>query len=174
MWQKIKQEIAIWRVGAMPGIAVIGLVILARLTGYLQFLELAALDNFLRWRLQENIDERILIVGIDENDISNLKSYPISDRELANLIQTLTKDHPAVIGVDIIRDKPQEPGHVELEQVFRQYNNIIGIEKVLSAGQDSRIYKIEPPPALPEEQIGFVDAILDRYGNSKTQFTKCG
>ncbi len=165
MWQKIKQEIAIWRVGAMPGLAIIGLVVLARLTGHLQFLELAALDNFLRWRPQENIDERILIVGIDENDINNLASYPISDRELANLIQNLEQDNPAVIGVDIIRDKPQEPGYTELEQIFRQYNNIIGIEKVLSAGQDSRIYKIEPPPALSEEQIGFVDAILDRDGN---------
>ncbi|MGK7935057.1 MAG: CHASE2 domain-containing protein [Xenococcaceae cyanobacterium] len=165
MWQKIKQEIAIWRVGAMPGLAIIGLVVLARLTGHLQFLELAALDNFLRWRPQENIDERILIVGIDENDINNLASYPISDRELANLIQNLEQDNPAVIGVDLIRDKPQEPGYTELEQIFRQYNNIIGIEKVLSAGQDSRIYKIEPPPALSEEQIGFVDAILDRDGN---------
>ena len=141
------------------------MVILARLTGYLQFLELAALDNFLRWRPKENIDERILIVGINENDISNLESYPISDRELARLIQTLEKDNPAVIGIDIIRDKPQEPGHGELDQVFRQYNNIIGIEKVLSDGKDSRIYKIEPPPALPAEQIGFVDAILDRDGN---------
>ena len=165
MWQKIKQEIAIWRVGAMPGLAVIGLVTLARLTGYLQFLELAALDNFLHWRPQENIDERILIVGINENDISNLANYPISDRELGSLIKTLEKDNPAVIGVDIIRDKPQEPGHTELVQVFRQYNKIIGIEKVLSDSKDSRIYKIEPPPALPAEQIGFVDAILDRDGN---------
>ena len=165
MWQKLKQEIAIWRVGAMPGIAVIGLVILARLTGYLQFFELAALDNFLRWRPQENIDERILIVGIDENDISNLESYPISDRELASLIETLEKDNPAVIGVDIVRDKPQPPGNTELVRVFRQYNNIIGIEKVLFDGKYSRIYKIEPPPALPAEQVGFVDAILDRDGN---------
>ena len=165
MWQKIKQEIAIWRVGAMPGFTIIGLVVLARLVGYLQFLELAALDNFLRWRPQENIDERILIVGINENDISNLESYPISDRELASLIETLEKDNPAVIGVDIVRDKPQEPGHTELVQVFRQYNNIIGIEKILSDGKDSRIYKIEPPPILPAEQVGFVDAILDRDGN---------
>ena len=165
MWQKLKQEIAIWRVGAMPGLAVIGLVILARLTGYLQFFELAALDNFLRWRPQENIDKRILIVGIDENDISNLESYPISDRELASLIETLEKDNPAVIGIDIVRDKPQPPGNTELVRVFRQYNNIIGIEKLLSDGKNSRIYKIEPPPALLAEQVGFVDAILDRDGN---------
>ena len=165
MWQKLKQEIAIWRGGAIPGIAVIGLVILARLTGYLQFFELAALDNFLRWRPQETIDERILIVGINDNDISNLDSYPISDIELANLIQTLEKDNPVVIGVDIVRDKPQEPGHAELVQVFRQYNNIIGIEKILSDEKNSRIYKIQPPTALPSEQVGFVDAILDRDGN---------
>lgn len=50
MWKRIKEEIAIWRVGAVPGIAVIGLVIIARLTGSLQSLEWLALDSFLRLR----------------------------------------------------------------------------------------------------------------------------
>ena len=118
MWQKFKKEIAIWRTGAMPGIAVIALVFLARVVGGLEFLELTAFDNFLRWRSLEPIDKEILIVGINEQDLSNLERYPLSDRELANLITTLENYDPAVIGVDIIRDKPQEPGHAELQQVF--------------------------------------------------------
>ena len=131
MWRKISGEIAIWRAGAMPGIAVIGLVFLARVLGGLEFLELTALDTFLRWRSPEPIDEEILIVGINEQDISNLESYPISDRKLANLITTIESYEPAVIGLDIIRDKPQEPGYAELAQVFTEYKNIIGVEKIL-------------------------------------------
>ena len=165
MWQKIGKEIAIWRAGAMPGIAVIGLVFLARIFGGLEFLELTALDAFLRWRSPEPIDEEILIVGINEQDISNLESYPISDRKLANLITTIESYDPAVIGIDIIRDKPQELGHAELTEVFSEYENIIGVEKILSGEAGSRIDAIAPPKVLPPEQIGFVDTLLDEDGN---------
>jgi CHASE2 domain-containing sensor protein len=164
MWQKIKKEIEIWRTGAMPGIAVIALVFLARTIGGLEFLESTALDSFLRWRSPEPVEKEILIVGINEQDINNLEKYPIADRELANLITTIESYNPAVIGVDIIRDKPQEPGHVELEKVFLEYKNVIGVEKLL--GQSgSRIEAIAPPQVLPPEQIGFADVLLDKDGN---------
>lgn len=165
MWQKVKQEITIWRAGAMPGIAVILLVFLARAIGGLEFLELTALDTFLRLRSPESIDDKILIVGINEQDINNLEKYPISDRELAKLITTIESYNPAVIGIDIVRDKPQEPGHGELAKVFRQQKNIIGVEKVLSHQENSRIDVIKPPNALTPEQIGFVDILLDPDGN---------
>jgi CHASE2 domain-containing sensor protein len=165
MWQKVKQEITIWRAGAMPGIAVILLVFLARAIGGLEFLELTALDTFLRLRSPESIDDKILIVGINEQDINNLDKYPISDRELAKLITTIESYNPAVIGIDIVRDKPQEPGHAELEKIFKQQKNIIGVEKVLSHQENSRIDVIKPPNALTLEQIGFVDILLDKDGN---------
>ena len=132
MWHRVKQEIAIWRAGAMPGLAVIGLVLLARALGGLEFLELTALDTFLRWRSPEAIDEEVLIVGINEQDINNLPSYPVSDRKLADLINTLEKYDPVAIGLDIVRDKPQEPGYRELERVFSQSDRLIGVEKILS------------------------------------------
>ncbi|MGL6340708.1 MAG: CHASE2 domain-containing protein [Waterburya sp.] len=165
MWQKIKKEIVIWRAGAMPGIAVIMLVLLARAMGGLEFLELTALDSFFRWRSSEPIDDKILIVGINEQDINNLDKYPLSDLELANLITTIESYNPAVIGIDIVRDKPQEPGHAELEKIFKQQKNIIGVEKVLSNQENSRIDIIKPPSALPPEQIGFIDVLLDKDGN---------
>lgn len=59
-------------------------MVLVRLLGGLEFLELVALDNFLRWRSPEVIDERILIIEINEKDISNLESYPISDRDFSS------------------------------------------------------------------------------------------
>ena len=164
-WSKIKQELGVWRVGAMPGIAVIGLVILARLLGGLEFLELAALDRFLRWRNPEPIDERILIVGINEQDINNLANYPISDRQLADLITTLNKYQPTAIGVDIVRDKPQPPGNSQLNSIFRQQDHILGIEKVLHDSSDLPFDAVKASTALPPERVGFVDAPLDRDGN---------
>jgi CHASE2 domain-containing sensor protein len=165
IWEKIKQEIGIWRVGALPGIATIGLVVLVRLLGGLEFLELAILDGFLRWRSSEIIDERILIVGINERDIRNLENYPINDRELAQLITIIQQHRPQAIGVDLIRDKPQPPGSDDLNNIFQQQNNVFGIEKILADEGNSRISAIEPSSALPLERVGFVDAVLDRDGN---------
>lgn len=164
-WSKIKQELGIWRVGAMPGIAIIGLVVLVRLLGGLEFLELAALDKFLRWRPSEAIDERILIVGINEQDINNLQKYPICDRQLVGLITTLNKHQPRAIGVDIVRDKPQSPGNLELNKIFRQQDHIFGIEKVLSNSLNPPLNAVKASPALPPARIGFVDATLDHDGN---------
>ncbi len=156
-WSKLKQRIAIWFVTVLPRIVVLGLIILLRLSGSLQFVEWATLDSFLRLRPLESIDERVVIVGIDEEDIRRAKSYPISDREIAKLLRTLQKYQPRVIGLDIVRDIPVEPGHGELVAAFKDIKNLIAVEKVIPD-------KIKPPPDLPSEQVGFADVLSDNDG----------
>lgn len=161
LWQKIQAELAIWRVGALPGLIIIGLVMLARLTGSLQFLEWVVLDNFLRLRPAEPMDERIVIVGIDEGDIQQVGTYPIPDQDIAELLRLLQNYQPNVIGLDIFRDLPVEPGHAKLVEVFRESQNLIAIEKALG---DREGFTVSPPPDLPPDQAGFADAVLDRDG----------
>jgi CHASE2 domain-containing sensor protein len=156
-WKRVKEEIAVWYVGVIPGTVVISLVILARLLGGMQSLEWLAFDSFLQNRPAESIDDRILIVGINESDIRTLKHYPMSDRELSNLLQKISSYKPRVIGLDIVRDLPVEPGHTELIATFKQIENLIAIEKVLPE-------KIEPPRHLAPEKIGFADQIIDIDG----------
>ncbi|WP_066380924.1 MULTISPECIES: CHASE2 domain-containing protein [unclassified Anabaena] len=161
LWTKIKAEITIWRVGVLPGFAVIGLVVFARSIGLMQSLEWLAFDNFLRLRPEEPIDERIVIVGINEDDIRNRGHDAIhssvSDRDLAALLLQLQKYQPRVIGVDIYRDLPVNPGHNELVKVLQNHPHIIAIEKVLPE-------RITPPPNFPPERIGFADQITDIDG----------
>ncbi len=154
IWCFLRKEFLIWSVGVLPGIAVIGLVILVRLTGSLQFIEWVTLDSLLRLRPSEPIDERVVIVGIDEEDIQRAGTYPIPDREIAKLLLTLQKYQPRVIGLDIVRDIPVEPGHAELVEAFKDIKNLIAVEKVLPIS-------IKPPPDLPSEQIGFADVLSD-------------
>ncbi|OUL36971.1 histidine kinase [Nostoc sp. T09] len=156
LWKRITSELAIWRVGVLPGIVVLCLVIIARLTGSMQSLEWLVFDTFLRLRLAENIDERILIVGINEDDIHRV-GYPVPDKEMAELLRKLQAYAPRVIGLDVVRDIPVEPGHSELENIFKNSKNLIGIEKVLPE-------TVKPPPDLPTEQVGFVDQIPDVDG----------
>ncbi|MEH2078355.1 MAG: CHASE2 domain-containing protein [Nostoc sp.] len=132
------------------------IVVIARLCGLLQNFELITLDTFLRLRPLEKTDDKVVIVGIDEKDIRSVKNYPISDRELAKLIKKIQKYKPIAIGLDIVRDLPVEPGHQELVQVFQNYKNIIGIEKILPPDP------IFAPPQLPPKQIGFSDIVADK------------
>jgi CHASE2 domain-containing sensor protein len=157
LWKRIKEEITIWRVGAIPGIAVIGLVMITRLTGLMQSLEWLAFDNFLRLRPDEPRDERIVIVGINEDEISTGTDFSLSDDDLAQLLLKLQSYKPRAIGLDIYRDLPVNPGHSELVTVFQNFKNLIGIEKVLPD-------EIAPPPALSPEQVGFADQIIDSDG----------
>jgi CHASE2 domain-containing sensor protein len=84
-----------------------------RLSGILQPSELWAFDQLMQLRPHEPPDARLLLVQIREADLSTYQ-FPISDRILAQLLQKLASANPAVIGLDIYRDRPQEPGHAEL------------------------------------------------------------
>ncbi|MGK7948033.1 MAG: CHASE2 domain-containing protein [Xenococcaceae cyanobacterium] len=156
--QTIKDEMTLWRRAAIPGIVLIIIVTVARLSGSLQFLEWMLLDTFLRIRPSEPVDEKVVIVGINEDDIQKIGRYPIPDGEIAELIKKIKSYKPRIIGLDIFKNVPVEPGSKELSQVFKENKDVIAIEKVLEPD------KIAPPPNLPKEQVGFVDIILDPDG----------
>lgn len=173
-WTALRREWRIWKAGALPGLAVIGLVALLRLTGSLQVLELLALDMLLRLRPAEPTDPHLLIVGIDEDDIEAVGRYPIPDGQLAALIQILQQSRPTAIALDLYRDLPQEPGSAELQALFRSQTNLYGIEKVIGRA-------IAPPADLPDERVGFADlptdldgklrrSALGSYNAEKTEF----
>ncbi|MCF2147045.1 CHASE2 domain-containing protein [Desmonostoc muscorum LEGE 12446] len=155
-WRKIHNEIKILLLASLPGTTFLTIVVIARFYGFLQDFELMALDTFLRLRPGEATDDKVVIVGINEEDIRSVGKYPIPDREIAALINEIEKHKPIAIGLDIVRDIPVEPGNKELVEVFQNYKNLIGIEKLLPPDP------ISPPPQLPPNQIGFSDTVVDK------------
>lgn len=147
-----------WRLSLLPGLSIIGFIILIRLLGWLQPLEWKALDLSLRIRPAEKKDPRIALVTITEADIRTALDYPISDQALAELIDTIQAYNPRVVGLDIFRDQPVGEGYQTLVQTLQSSDNIVGIYRI----DPSNL--VPPPPALPAEQIGFADAIVDGDG----------
>ncbi|MBW4470912.1 MAG: CHASE2 domain-containing protein [Stenomitos rutilans HA7619-LM2] len=160
-WTQLEQQAKVWRVGVLPGLVVVGLVVIARLTGSLQSLEWSAFDRFLRSRPVESPDTRIVIVGINEEDIRLTKKYPIPDRELAALLKTLQSYRPTAIGLDLFRDLTTDPNREALAQVFRTSPNLIGIEADVGS---TATLKVKPPPELPPEQVGLANIFFDSDG----------
>lgn len=165
IWKRIQEEFAILRVGLLPGILLITLLIIIRLTGLMQFSEWLAFDTFLSLGANEPVDQRIVIVGINEDDIQNAGTYPIPDQEIAKLLFKLQSYSPRVIGLDIFKDLPVNPGHNQLVAAFEKIKNLIAIEKVLPE-------KVKPPPELPTQQVCFADQIIDADGKLRRSLLK--
>jgi diguanylate cyclase (GGDEF)-like protein/PAS domain S-box-containing protein len=153
VWQRRR----VW----LTSVGVAGSVLALRLLGLLQPIELAALDQLFGLHPTEPFDDRIVIIEINDQDIHQIKAWPIPDRVMADLLQRVRSQQPSAIGLDIYRDIPIEPGHQELQEVFETTPNLIGIEKLTdlySAG-------VQPPEKLADQnQIGFNNVVVDADG----------
>ena len=122
--------------------------------GRLQFLEFWVYDRMLLRQSKAASSEPLVLVEMTEQDIQNPSlDYPIYDNKLADLLNMLAADEPAVIGLDIWRDIPVPKSGVYLEQLneaLLSHSNIVAIFTL--AG-------IKPPAVLQSrhEQLGFND-----------------
>ncbi|MGB7059971.1 MAG: CHASE2 domain-containing protein, partial [Geitlerinemataceae cyanobacterium] len=130
MWSHWRSKIWQWRFVLRTAPTVALLVIAGNFLGGFQLLEWAAMDRFFRWRSVEAPDPRIAIVGIDESDISEIGQWPMPDAYLAQLIEKIAAQQPAAIGLDIYRDLPVEPGHLQWLKVMKSTPNLFGVEKL--------------------------------------------
>ena len=141
---------------AIATILLVGL----RWLGGLQVWELKAFDYFLQKMPSEPADHRILVVGIDEEDISRY-GYPLPDWVIAKVIDKLQSHQPAAIGLDIFRDRPVPENdfywHQALAKHFQQDSNLL----VVCAGNNLQ-NSVAPPLQSPPQQVGFVDLLDDR------------
>lgn len=132
------------------------LILTVRSAGWLQFLELLWYDRIVTLQPDQGLDPRLLIVEVTETDIRWLKRWPPADGTVAQVLRELQQYHPRAIGLDLVRDFPNEPGHQALRQQLRA-PNVIAITSVDPHSAD----RVLPPPGMPEEQLGFVDLPLD-------------
>lgn len=154
--QQVWQRGRIWLTAS--GVAV-GIIALRQL-GALQLGEYAFYDQMFRWRPAEKADDRIVLITIDESDLDRLKQWPMSDRQLSNLLNTIHRAGPRAIGLDIYRNFPVSPGDKELTRTFETIPNLIGIVKF----KDNTINSsgVGPNPVLVKKnQVGFNNMVFD-------------
>jgi CHASE2 domain-containing sensor protein/two-component sensor histidine kinase len=148
--------------GSLPSLAVIIGLLALRGVGAMQSLELMAFDQLLRLRPKESIDSRVVIIGIQENDLQQLGRYPVTDQVLAETIQAISRLKPAAIGVDIFRDFAVPPGENKLKEVIQTTPDLFIAYRHTP---DRFGTKIAAPSIATPEQQGFVDVQLDPDGN---------
>ena len=158
LWQTLTSRRLPWQVVTILGVSlgVTGLVVGAKSWGWWELGELAVYDRSVRWQAPAPPDSRLLIVAISESDIQ--QAWPLPDRTIAKVIQKLTDAKATVIGLDVFRAHPVEPGHADLVKIWDSNDLIV-------PGCHHRNLKnpgISGPPGIPPPQLGFVDILVDR------------
>ncbi len=110
-------------------------------------------------------DSPIVVVAITEADIKAQQQWPLSDQVFAQLLNQLQTYAPSVIGLDIYRDVPHEPGSAALAQQLTR-ENVVTIKKLGLQGD----LEVLPPPNVPEQRVGFNDFVIDPDGVIRRNF----
>ena len=135
-------------------------VYLPRNLGWTQSLEMFFYDSLIHLRPSEPIDERIVIVGLTEEDIEKIAQIPVSDNTLAELIEKIRKYNPRVIGMDLHRNVPTANGYSKLKSILQSTPQLVGVEKTNQGSFDSPA--ILPNPVLKQNGMSSAsDLIVD-------------
>jgi adenylate cyclase len=121
---------------------IVAVIILVRGHGWLQPFELLIYDALrVAWSGHE-INNRILLVSVNESDIRHLQDkWPLQDGYLADLLERIASWKPRAIAVDIYRDFPRPPGSEQLVKTLARYPNILWGFKLGDANDPGN-----PPP----------------------------
>lgn len=114
---------------------------------------------------EAQLSDRVVVVAITEADIQSQRQWPFSDQVFAQLLETLQRYKPSVIGLDVYRDVPYEPGSQALVEQLRR-DNVIAITKLGDGGER----EVPPPAHVPEERIGYNDIVIDPDGVVRRNF----
>lgn len=155
----------------LTSLLVTGLVSGLQALGVLSGFELQFFDQFTRSRPAEPVDDRILVVTVDEADIQYqdqqgmMRRGSLSEQALAQLLQKVQPHQPAVVGLDIFYDFPFAS---ELAIALPQTPEFVATCEV--AGTSANPNPIAAPPGITEEQLGFSDIPVDSHYGIRRQF----
>ncbi|MGB3693429.1 MAG: CHASE2 domain-containing protein [Spirulinaceae cyanobacterium] len=135
------------------------IIVFIRQLGLLEGLELRTFDNMLRQRPHEEIDQRLLIVKVTEEDISKY-GYPLPDTILLQLLEKLNQHKPRVTGLGLYRDQPQGSNYSEF--IRHLHENRLLVASCHVGENNSEDPSIAPPSKFPKDRLGFDDVIADQ------------
>jgi len=158
--QNIRLKIKNLPIVLLASVVVTAAVVGVRSLGFLQAWELQAFDRLMRSRPDESADSRILIVEVNENDIRRY-NHPLPDTILAKLLDKIQQHQPVVIGLNIYRDLPVQPGYQAIRRNLQGNKSLITVCHFIVNKEG-----MNPPPTSPEKQRSFNNLQPDLFDDS--------
>jgi CHASE2 domain-containing sensor protein len=150
----------------LSSLAITALVSTVRAQGWLQPLEWWTFDMLMSHRPQEEIDPRILVVEVTDNDVWAQEGgkLPLHDEKVLQILKKLDTYQPQVIGLDIYRDTAQPEGNKSNKSLLEYFqseksDNLVVVCNSAPATYDGAV----PPKGLEEfpENLGFSNVTKD-------------
>ncbi|MCC0178946.1 CHASE2 domain-containing protein [Waterburya agarophytonicola K14] len=140
--------------------------------GWLEAGELRAYDRLISYRFTPPVEERVLVITIDDRDIKYQQQRDVglnmrgslSDIALKKLVDKLQSGGAKAIASDVIHDFPFNS---ELKNTLAQTDNFFAICRI--GVERSKLVSIEAPSSLPQQQIGFSNWAIDDDGAIRRQ-----
>jgi adenylate cyclase len=132
-------------------------------TAFWSGIELQAYDFLLALRGPAPPSDRVLIVDFDEHSVLALQAFPIPRPLLAEVIAKVSAGSPAVIGLDVILDRPRDTAADQhLADTIAAAENVILVSEYGFGG----LSRNEPLPAFATAAagVGFGDLPQDDDG----------
>ena len=146
---------------AIAGLVWAGVIGL-RALGLLQPFELNEYDRLIRWRPKEKLDPHILIVEATQADIKKFGiGGTLKDEILADIIKKINALQPAIIALDLWREKAiySEVDYENLLTLLANNQKIIAVCST-SENRPNKSGTI-PPRGVPKKRLGFTDVVYD-------------
>ena len=146
-------------------------VLLIQSWGWLETGELNAYDRLMVWGFTPPVDQRMLVVTIDERDLLYQRAQDrtlnmrgsLTDSALKQLLDKLQMVGAKAIASDVIHDFPFDS---QLANTVAQNDNFFAICRVKNS---PKLVSIAPPPQLAAQQVGFSNWAIDRDGTIRRQ-----
>ncbi|MCT7952735.1 CHASE2 domain-containing protein [Ancylothrix sp. C2] len=171
-WKDLHRKVS-GKQAVLGGLAGGFLIVLMRLLGMLQPVELGAFDHFMRARPEETKDDRILVVTVSEADIQYQKDlYPdrqdsLSDQALSEVLTKVAEYEPIAVGLDFYRDRNLPPN------LIKSINKLPKFVAICKWGHNLENPSIYPPYNLQKNStVGFANIPLDENGFVRRQLLR--
>ena len=140
--------------------------------GWLQAGELNNYERMMGWRWNRPINERVLVITIDDEDRTYQKEQgmlfnmrgSLADAALNQLIGKLQSGQAKAIASDVIHDFPFDS---QLADTIAQSDNFLAICRVKI--DRPKLVSLAPPSQLPPQQVGFSNWAIDDDGTVRRQ-----
>ncbi|MDY7022524.1 MAG: CHASE2 domain-containing protein, partial [Cyanobacteriota bacterium] len=155
-WQKLRgRDSRRLQVAQTASVGTTLLMIAMRSLGWLQGWEWQAFDQLMRWRPDEGVDRRLLIVAATPKEFQQY-GHPLPDQIWVNVIEKLNANQPRVIGLAFFKSRAED---IFINQL--KTNDRLVTFCRYPQPQNPNQPEIKPLAEVPVSQLGFSETITD-------------
>ena len=136
--------------------------------------EQSSYDRLVAWTGEQNIDNRVVLVDIDETTLSQVGAWPWPREKIANLLDILLNYYQvAVLGVDIVFPDKKE-GDEQLAKLLNHSSVVMSQVLDFSDQSKNQTGSLMTHPMQVQDVVPEIHGYIANHGNLLTNYSRVG